>query len=77
MNTPTIVSRSDVRARSYQMGAAHERQSLKAYLKRAITKMDDGNWREKITGALDWIEERTKRFNAKKGGLGRKRKAAK
>lgn len=63
--------------KTYQAGASHERQALKQYLKRAITNMDDGNWREKITGAIDWIDGRTKRFDARPGGLGRKPKAAK
>lgn len=62
--------------KSYQMGASHERQAYKAHLKRSIAKMNNDNWREIITGEVDWIDGRTKRFNARPGGLGRKPKAA-
>lgn len=61
-------------SKTYQLGASHERQAIKAYMKRTISKMDWDNWRSLMTEAIEWIEERTKRFDAKPGGLGRKRK---
>lgn len=67
MKTPT-------KSRTYQLGAAHERQVLVAYLRRRITMLR-GHF--ELTKTLDWVLKRTKRFNAKEGGLGRKRKAAK
>lgn len=60
------------RPKSYQMGAAHERQVLVAYLRRRITLLR-GHF--ELTKTLDWVLARTKRYNAKPGGLQGKRPA--
>lgn len=61
--------------KTYQAGASHERQAILAYARRLARKFGMGSCN--IADIIEWIERRTKRFDAKKGGLGRKRKAAK
>lgn len=63
------------RPRSYQLGAAHERQSIKAHLKRLKLKANPEDSAFLLRLIL-WLDLRTARFTAKPGGLGRRKAKA-
>jgi hypothetical protein len=64
--------------KTYQLGASHERQAITAYIRRRISRLPvNVEVRFELGKTLEWIERRTARFDAKTGGLGRKRRAAK
>jgi hypothetical protein len=52
-------------------GARMERKAIRAYLRRMIKEWYTEYDRELLNIILDWIDKRHKRYDAKKGGLGK------
>jgi hypothetical protein len=56
-------------------GARLERRVFRAYLRRRLAQVQaDGNWFVMTTleAALRWVQGRQRRYDAKRGGLGRR-----
>lgn len=67
MNTPT-------KSRTYQLGAAHERQAYLQRLKRRVHRMPlESEARAELVKELQWLYKRTERFDKAEGGLGRRK----
>lgn len=69
-----------IQSKTYQLGAAHERQAIVRHLRRARKSFpEDASEQaaEVLDAIIGWIEKRTARFDAKPGGLQGKKKKTK
>lgn len=63
-----------MRPETKNAGAALERQAIRAKLQRTLIKMpSQTDGKAAISALLDWLNKRINRYDAKAGGLGKKK----